>query len=192
MTFRIWLEQNRPQVEPNFSMQVWDACIKHVPVGTTIYRGFRIHKDLRKMTIRQILSQSFKSNAKPFDPWTLDFAVAQRFAAGAHSNADGTSGRMEDTARVIVSAKIVQHRNVIDLKQFGDKIMGHNVSKGSGINTYWQPRMIGKATIDDRDVENEIPILRTAYANPQLFPLTGYWTEENGQWVQGNKPAALS
>ena len=198
MDFKNWLIQEsvsqrlgRPGMgEPNFSDLVREALIKHVPVGTIIYRGFRTHRDMRKMSIRQILMQSPKTTSKPFDPWSLDFAVAQRFIKGAYMNSDGTLGEMGDTVRVIVSAKIVQHREVIDLKEFGNKIAGHNVSKGN-VDTYWQPRMIGKTTVNDRHVENEIPILRTVYTNQQLFPLVSYWTEENGQLVQGNKQAAL-
>lgn len=185
------LEQNRPQ--PSLGSIAMHAA-KSIKPSTKIYRGLRLSRDMLKMNVRQILESgaTFKQNTtKQSDPWTTDFPVAERFARGAAINAQGQSMGMANTVNVIVEAQLPgPSKDLIDWEYWGKTIAGKGVSKGSDIDSYWQPQMIGNVDISDNHIENEIPILHTAY---KILNITGLYVKDpqTNQWIKKTEPNIL-
>ena len=195
ISFKQFLENRtiRPQVEPpygNFS----NMNSQYIKEGTKIYRGIRLPVESRKMKIRDVLIQGtqFKMNKNQSDPWSLEFPVAERFAKGSAIDSQGYSLGIKNTVNIIVEAELDgPNRDQIDWKYWGKTILGHGVSKGSGVESYWNPHKIGQVGIEDAHIENEVPILHSAYPTLKLKalyvknPETDKWTKKTDPEILG-------
>jgi hypothetical protein len=168
--------------EPSFRF-LYDLNAKHLSKGTNIYRGIKVPKSMMGNTVRDILlgGGAYKVGKHQSDPWTLDFPVAARFARGAAISPEGYSLGMDGTTHIIVEAELDgPSREQVDWNYWGKTIAGAGVSKGDGVKSYWQPYMRGKVSIEDRGVENEVPILHLAYPSLRL---TGVYVKNGeGGW----------
>jgi hypothetical protein len=195
MNFKQWLnENNKPPTDSEFTNFPYFSSLnaKHIKPNTKIYRGLKLPKEARKKNIRSILidGTQFKKNKNQSDPWTLDFPVAERFTKGAALSPEGYSLGLENTIPVIIEAELDgPNKELIDWPYWGKTIAGIGVSKGN-VNSYWNPYAAGKVKIEDSHIENEIPILHSAY--PTL-KLTAVYTKDpnTSEWIKNTNPKAL-
>lgn len=194
-TFRQFIEEenliskrNRPEIVSFAHLSTING--KHIKPGTKIYRGLKLPIESRKMQVRQILLQGskYKNNKNQSDPWTMDFPVAERFASGAAINPQGYSLGSKNTVHIIVEAELDgPNKDQIDWGYWGKTIAGQGVSKGEDVQSYWNPHKVGQVEIKDYHIENEIPILHSAY--PTLKITAVYVKDPEGQkWIKKTKP----
>lgn len=190
MNFKHWLENNRPESLPNFT-DLARLNAKYIKENTKIYRGLKLTPEAKKINIRNILIQSsqFKKNKNQSDPWTTDFPVAERFTQGSALSPDGYSLGKENTIPIIIEAELNgPNKDQIDWNYWGKIISGTGVSKGN-VDSYWKPHSIGKVNITDSHIENEIPILHSAY--PSLKLTAVYTKDQQNNWIKNTNPNSL-
>jgi hypothetical protein len=194
ISFKKFIENrtNRPQSEPSYG-NFSNMNSQYIKEGTKIYRGVRLPVESRKMKIRDILIQGteFKKNKGQSDPWSLEFPVAERFATGSAISSQGYLLGKENTVNIIVEAELDgPNRDQIDWKQWGKTILGHGVSKGSDVESYWNPHKIGQVGIEDSHIENEVPILHSAYPTLKLIAIY-VKNPETKKWTKKTEPEIL-